>query len=172
MVGERYTAYTDGGCRNLSVYGEGGSAYVIIHEGEVVKKASKGFVHTTSNRMEMLAIISAVNSVPEGSHLRIFSDSKYAISTLSGFWMPKVNTDLVSLFKERSKRLGSVRFKWLKGHNGDKYNEMVDAMCTEAIRTITEKYKLPKDRFKKRSRHAKRSIGFNRLYNKSKSNVR
>lgn len=72
----KYIAYTDGGCQNTSVYGEGGSAYLIIHRGEVVKTASKGFLYTTNNRMEMLAIISAVCSVPEGSDLTVYSDSK------------------------------------------------------------------------------------------------
>lgn len=85
----KYIAYTDGGCQNTSVYGEGGSAYLIIHKGEVVKTASKGFLYTTNNRMEMLAIISAVCSVPEGSDLTVYSDSKYAINVFSGIWKPK-----------------------------------------------------------------------------------
>lgn len=76
----KYIAYTDGGCQNTSVYGEGGSAYLIIHNGEVIKTASKGFLNTTNNRMEMLAILSAVFSVPDGSDLVVFSDSQYAIN--------------------------------------------------------------------------------------------
>ena len=80
----KYIAYTDGGCQNTSIYGEGGSAYLIIHNGEMIKTASKGFLRTTSNRMEMLAIISAVCSVPNGSDLLVYSDSQYAINTLSG----------------------------------------------------------------------------------------
>lgn len=156
-----YTAYTDGGCRNLSVYGEGGSAYVILHGGEVVKTSSKGFLHTTNNRMEMLSIISAVCSVPDGAHLTVYSDSEYAINTLSGVWRARKNTDLMRLYELHSKRLCSISFRWVKGHNGDKYNEMVDAMCTDAIQAITDKYCLPKDRFRKRrSKPFQYSIGF------------
>lgn len=146
----KYIAYTDGGCQNTSIYGEGGSAYLIIHNGEVVKTASKGFLRTTSNRMEMLAIISAVCSVPNGADLVVYSDSQYAINTLFGCWKPKKNLDLISMYNERVKNLSSVTFRWLKGHNGDKYNEMVDSMCTDAIKRIVEAHNLPKDRFKKR----------------------
>lgn len=146
----KYIAYTDGGCQNTSIYGEGGSAYLIIHNGEVIKTASKGFLRTTSNRMEMLAIISAVCSVPNGSDLLVYSDSQYAINTLSGNWKPKKNHDLIYQYNERIKNLSSVSFRWVKGHNGNKYNEMVDSMCTGSIRKIVEAHNLPKDRFKKR----------------------
>lgn len=146
----KYIAYTDGGCQNTSIYGEGGSSYLIIHNGEVVKTASKGFLRTTSNRMEMLAIISAVCSIPEGSDLLVYSDSQYAINTLSGFWKPQKNRDLIFQYNERAKKLSSISFRWLKGHNGDKYNEMVDSMCTDSIKKIVDAHNLPKDRFRKR----------------------
>lgn len=145
----KYIAYTDGGCQNKSIYGEGGSSYLIIHNGEVVKTASKGFLRTTSNRMEMLAIISAVCSVPEGSDLTVFSDSQYAINVFSGIWNPKKNRDLIIKYNEYIKSLSSVSFRWLKGHNGNKYNEMVDSMCTNSINEIVRLHNLPKDRFKK-----------------------
>lgn len=146
----KYIAYTDGGCKNSSVYGEGGSAYLIIHNGEVVRTASKGFLRTTSNRMEILAIISSICSVPEGSDLLVYSDSQYAINTLSGSWKPKKNYDLICKFAECSQKLSSVSFRWVRGYNGNKYNEMVDSMCAESIRKIVDTHNLPKDRFKKR----------------------
>lgn len=40
----KYIAYTDGGCQNTSVYGEGGSAYLIIHNGEVIKPLLRDFL--------------------------------------------------------------------------------------------------------------------------------
>ena len=51
-----YSIYRRRMSKHISV-GEGGSAYLIIHRGEVVKTASKGFLYTTNNRMEMLAKI-------------------------------------------------------------------------------------------------------------------
>lgn len=68
-VSLKYEAYTDGSCDNLSPYGEGGSAYIILKDGIIIKESKKGFVGTTNNRMEMLAIISAVKSVPKGATL-------------------------------------------------------------------------------------------------------
>lgn len=145
----KYIAYTDGGCQNTSVYGEGGSAYLIIHRGEVVKTASKGFLYTTNNRMEMLAILSAVFSVPDGSDLVVFSDSQYAINVFSGAWKATKNRDLIIKYTERIKSLSSVTFRWVKGHNGDRYNEMVDSMCTNSMNDIVRLHNLPNDRFKK-----------------------
>lgn len=99
--------------------------------------------------MEMLAIISAVCSVPEGSDLTVYSDSKYAINVFSGIWKPKKNRDLIIKYNERVKTLSSVCFRWVKGHNGDKYNEMVDSMCTNSMNDIVRLHNLPNDRFKK-----------------------
>ena len=67
-VSLKYEAYTDGSCDNLSPYGEGGSAYIILKDGIIIKESKKGFVGTTNNRMEMLAIISAVNPFQKGLH--------------------------------------------------------------------------------------------------------
>lgn len=167
----KYIAYTDGGCQNTSVYGEGGSAYLIIHKGEVVKTASKGFLYTTSNRMEMLAIISAVCSVPEGSDLIVYSDSKYAINVFSGIWKPKKNRDLIIKYNERVKTLSSVYFRWIKGHNGDKYNELVDSMCTNSINEIVQLHNLPNDRFKKVKVQLSLSLINNRLYQHFKDRI-
>lgn len=68
-VSLKYEAYTDGSCDNLSPYGEGGSAYIILKDGIIIKESKKGFVGTTNNRMEMLAIISAVKSVPKRGYI-------------------------------------------------------------------------------------------------------
>lgn len=146
----RYIAYTDGGCKNTSIYGEGGSAYLILHKGEIVKIASKGFLHTTNNRMEMLAIISAAYSVPDGSDLLVCSDSQYAINVFSGRWKSSKNPDLVRRYQTRIKELGSVEFRWVRGHNGNQYNEAVDTLCTEAIERIVRESNLPENRFTKR----------------------
>lgn len=81
-VSLKYEAYTDGSCDNLSPYGEGGSAYIILKDGIIIKESKKGFVGTTNNRMEMLAIISAVKSVPKGATLTVYTDSQYCINEL------------------------------------------------------------------------------------------
>lgn len=157
-----YVIYTDGGCCNTSVYGEGGSAYVILHNNEIFARNSKGFIRTTNNRMEMLAILSAVNALPDNSSCLIHSDSQYAINVLSGFWKAKTNTDLVNSFREKikEKNIKQIQFKWVKGHNGNIYNEMVDSMCTNEIEKIVAKYNLPKNRFTKKKQSCQMQFAF------------
>lgn len=139
-----YIAYTDGSCDNLSPYGEGGAAYIIMKDGWVVKESKKGFVGTTNNRMEMLAIISAVNSLPIGSSITIFTDSQYSILAFTTIKKAKKNLDLINLYHHCASKLKSVEFVWVKGHNGNKYNEIVDSMANSAYKEMIEKYKLPK----------------------------
>ena len=156
-----YVIYTDGGCCNTSVYGEGGSAYVILQDGKIFAKNSKGFVKTTNNIMELLAIASAVNALPKGSRALIYSDSQYAIKVLCGEWKAKTNQKQISLFRDivKSKEL-EISFKWVRGHNGDYYNEMVDSMCTSEIEKIVAKYNLPKDRFTKKKTNPQQTLAF------------
>ena len=156
-----YVIYTDGGCCNTSVYGEGGSAYVILQNGKIFAKNSKGFIKTTNNIMELLAIASSVNALPKGSRALIHSDSQYAIKVLSGVWKAKTNQKQISLFQDivRTKEL-EISFKWVRGHNGDYYNEMVDSMCTAEIEKIVAKYNLPKDRFTKTKSNPQQILAF------------
>lgn len=139
-----YIAYTDGSCNNLSPYGEGGAAYVILDgQRNLVKQNSKGFVGVTNNRMELMAILSVVAAVPAGSTLVVYTDSQYCIQVLTNkanannFSRP--NANVIRQYFNYASRLKSVRFEWVKGHDGDEYNEMVDALAqsrTEEMRTI------------------------------------
>lgn len=97
-VSLKYEAYTDGSCDNLSPYGEGGSAYIILKDGIIIKESKKGFVGTTNNRMEMLAIISAVKSVPKGATLTVYTDSQYCITSFTNCKKPKKDLDLINLY--------------------------------------------------------------------------
>ena len=125
----KFIAYTDGSCDNLSLRRPGGAAYVILDEnGQLFKKASKGFLGTTNNRMELLAIVSVVNSLPANSEVTIYTDSRYCIMALNSK-KPKKNIDLIRLFHEICDFRITVAFEWVKGHNGVFYNEMCDQMA-------------------------------------------
>ena len=124
----KYLAYTDGSC-SYGGLGNGSAAYIVIQNGVIVHRASKAFANTTSNRMEMLAIISAVNYVPEGSEIIVVTDSKYAMNIFNGSWNPTKNFDMIDLFNRVSENK-KVTIKWVKGHSGNKYNEMVDNMAS------------------------------------------
>lgn len=127
--GMHYVCYTDGSCDNLSTQKIGGSAYIIIKDKEIVKIKSHGVVGTTNNRMELLAIISAVNSCPDGAYVDVFTDSQYSILVLGKTKTPKLNADLHALYLKCKSHVADVRFHWVRGHNGDKYNEMADQLA-------------------------------------------
>ncbi len=139
-----FIAYTDGSCNNLSPYGEGGAAYILL-DGlkNIIKQSSKGFVGVTNNKMELMAILSAVASVPAGSTLIVYTDSQYCIRVLTNnanannFTRP--NANVIRQYFNYASRLKDIRFEWVKGHDGNEFNEMVDALAqsrTEEMRTI------------------------------------
>lgn len=127
----KYVAYTDGSALNTGSKHPGGSAYIIFDDiGTEIKRASKGFLNTTSNRMEILAIISVINSLPNGASVTIHSDSQYSINVLSGRWRASMNLDQITLYRKLvSEKNINVDFVWVKGHNGNQYNELCDKMA-------------------------------------------
>lgn len=128
----RYTAYTDGGYHLYK--NEGAYAFVILQDGEILHKCSRVIRNESNNRAELKAIVDAVAWCPDGSEILVRSDSQYAINTLKGDWQRKKNTDI---FKEWDRIVSTknvnVSFEWVRGHKGDKYNEMCDKMCDEAV---------------------------------------
>lgn len=135
-----FDCYTDGSCNNLSENREGGAAYLVLENGIEVERRSKALPHTTNNRAEMIAIISAVNFCPIASKITIHTDSKYAIyafETLKRRLTSDVkNSDLILA------ALRDVSFVWVKGHNGDKYNEIVDEMANREYNNMKESLKV------------------------------
>lgn len=127
---QEFVAYTDGSCDNLNPLRPGGAAYIIMDlDGNIIKKKSKGFQNTTNNRMEMLAIISVVNSLPNNSFVTINTDSEYCIRALLSK-QPKANLDLIEKYYSlRQQKYITVFLHHVKGHAGNKYNEECDQMA-------------------------------------------
>ncbi len=127
-----YIIYTDGGCaRNPG--GPGGYAAVILdrNTGEVTT-LSGGFRSTTNNRMEVMAAVAALEFLPEGASYFLYSDSKYMLNCFDGIWERKKNQDLFSrLDAAAAGKKGGTR--WIRGHAGNEYNELCDAMCRDAM---------------------------------------
>lgn len=127
----QFYAWSDGSGDWFHPQRPGGSAYIIYstEDGTEYKRASKGFLHTTNNRMELLAIISIVNSLPQNSSVLIHTDSQYCILALQD-GNPQKNLDLVNLYKGivEEKKL-KVILTWVRGHDGDPNNEECDRMA-------------------------------------------
>ena len=148
---QQFTAYSDGSCDNLHPKRPGGAAYIIFDkDGQEVKRASKGFMGTSNNRMEILAIMSIVNSLPPLSSVTIYSDSQYSINVLSGKWKASENLDQIKRYKGicLTKNI-KVNFVWVRGHNGNQYNELCDQMA----RNEYNKMRKTASKVKKKAKH-------------------
>ena len=132
------TIYTDGSAKGNP--GNGGYGVVMI-SGEYRKEFQKGFRLTTNNRMELLAVIAALESVKkEQSVITVYSDSKYVIDAVEKSWVfiwekksfsKKKNPDLWIRFL-KIYRKQKVRFLWVKGHSNNTENERCDFLAVQA----------------------------------------
>lgn len=128
----KYTIYTDGGCA-VNPGGPGGYGVVFMNNdtGEYIE-CFAGFFSTTNNRMEVMAIITALGLVPAGESVEIYSDSQYAINCATGVWQQNKNQDLWAKYRKAAKGR-NITFHWVKGHNGNQYNTRCDELATEAM---------------------------------------
>ena len=140
-----YTIYTDGAYSQ--VHNEGAFAFIILdgEMNEVGRRAYK-ITNETNNRAELKAIISAIYALPlDARGVRVISDSMYALNTLSGKWGHNNNLDLFKAWEENVKpRNTMLKIEWcfVKGHSGDKYNELCDKMCNDVLGyNANEEYK-------------------------------
>jgi ribonuclease HI len=132
------TIYTDGSAKGNP--GNGGYGIVMM-SGVYRKELNQGFKLTTNNRMELLAVIIAIESVKkEGSEITIFSDSKYVVDAVEKKWVfgwekknfnKKKNPDLWIRFL-KIYRKQKVSFVWVKGHANNKENERCDVLAVQA----------------------------------------
>ena len=133
------TIYTDGSARGNP--GRGGYGAILIWNGKS-KEVSQGFKHTTNNRMELMSVIAALESLTRtGLNIQVFSDSKYVVRAVSEKWLDnwirtdfkggKKNKDLWVRYHKLAKD-HEIRFTWVKGHASNPYNQRCDELATTA----------------------------------------
>ena len=133
------TIYTDGACSGNPGPGGWGA---ILKYGEHEKELSGGEANTTNNRMELTAVISALQLLKEPCEVELWSDSKYFVDAVSQGWVygwqkkgwrkadnkSALNVDLwqelLPLLREHD-----VRWHWVKGHAENEYNNRCDALA-------------------------------------------
>lgn len=132
--------YTDGAARGNP--GPGGYGIVMEWQGKPYKKEfSEGFVHTTNNRMELLAVIEALKKLKHSNtRVKVFTDSKYVCDAVAKGWLfkwertgfkGKKNPDLwIEFLKQYRKQ--KVTLHWIKGHNNHPQNERCDQLAVAA----------------------------------------
>lgn len=130
--------YTDGAAKGNP--GNGGYG-VVMMSGKHKKELSEGFRLTTNNRMELLSVIVALESIKAvGANVQIFSDSKYVVDSVEKGWVfgwqkkgfkGKKNVDLWQRFLKIYPK-HNIKFNWVKGHAGNLYNERCDELAVKA----------------------------------------
>lgn len=138
MNDKTITIYTDGAARGNP--GPGGYGIVLICN-PYRKEISEGYRKTTNNRMELLAVIVALESLKQiPSNVILYSDSKYVTDAINKNWIDdwtkrnfnKIkNPDLWKRFIEIWRK-HKVNFVWIKGHSDNKENNLCDQLAVKA----------------------------------------
>jgi ribonuclease HI len=140
MTEKKIIIYTDGAASGNP--GPGGYG-VVMKYGTHRREISGGFRRTTNNRMELLAVIVALEQLKfEGSSATIYSDSRYVCEAVNQKWLfdwerkgfkKKKNPDLWKRFLALY-RNHRIRLVWIKGHDNIPENERCDRLAVEASR--------------------------------------
>ena len=133
------TIYTDGACSGNP--GPGGWGAILSYQG-VEKELSSGEANTTNNRMELTAVITALEALREPCVVELYSDSKYVIDALEKRWVwgwkrrgwiksdkkPALNVDLWERLLPLVER-HELHYHWVKGHAENEKNNRCDQMA-------------------------------------------
>ena len=131
--------YTDGACCGNP--GKGGWGAVLVY-GAKEKEISGADADTTNNRMELTAVIEALNTLKEPCNVTLTTDSKYVCDAVNKEWVyswkkngwkkadkkPALNIDLWEKLLALLD-IHNVTFVWIRGHNGHPYNERCDTLA-------------------------------------------
>jgi ribonuclease HI len=127
--------------------GPGGWGVVAVHRGEVVEQRYGHDPATTNNRMELVALIEAYKLLKEDADTVIWSDSQICVNTVNQWarsWVAKgwrrktgpiKNLELVKQLYAASLAHPGVELRWIRAHQGNRWNEYADALATAWARS-------------------------------------
>ncbi|MAE94545.1 MAG: ribonuclease H [Deltaproteobacteria bacterium] len=143
-AGPRTGVFTDGSCDPNP--GAGGWGFVWVEDDEIVREAHGADPSTTNNRMELTALIEAFKALPEDAEVTVHSDSQLCVNTINEWaagwkergWRrksgPIKNLELVKELYALAGRHPRVTLKWIKAHDGSRWNEYADALASTFLR--------------------------------------
>ena len=144
------TVYTDGACEGNP--GPGGYGAIIDIEGSP-REISGSEPNTTNNRMELTAVIRALECFDESTQVQVVTDSQYVVHGMNQWihsWLrkgwktaggqPVKNRDLWEKLLEETRR-HEVSWEWVRGHSGHRQNERADTLAKEAIADLRARRK-------------------------------
>jgi ribonuclease HI len=138
--GPKTGIFTDGSCDPNP--GRGGWGYVWVEEDEIVSAEHGHDPDTTNNRMELMALIMAFEKLPADGLFTVYSDSQLCVKTVNEWahgwakrgWKRKTgpikNLDLVQRLYALAQKKNGITLKWIKAHDGSKWNEYADALAS------------------------------------------
>jgi ribonuclease HI len=147
----RYTSgpqtgvFTDGSARPNPGPGGWGAVYVI--DGKVIQQAYGSDKDTTNNRMELTGLINAFKFLPKDVEVEVFTDSELCVNTINQWakaweargWKrkggPIKNLELVQELYALAKEHPKAKLKWIKAHDGSRWNEYADSLATAWMRS-------------------------------------
>jgi ribonuclease HI len=142
MTKKHVKIYTDGACSGNP--GAGGWGAILVY-GEAEKELSGGEAETTNNRMELMAVIAALEQLKAPCKVDVYSDSTYVLKGISE-WLPswkargwktadKKPVKNVEYWQrlEAATARHEIKWHWVKGHAGHEMNERADALARGAI---------------------------------------
>ena len=133
--------YTDGAC--LGNPGKGGWGAILLYKGHK-KEISGSKADTTNNQMELKAVIEALKHIKKSLKIIIYTDSTYVKDGITSWilswkrngWKTanKKPVKNAELWQELDSLAMShqIEWRWVKAHNGNKYNELVDELARAA----------------------------------------
>ena len=144
----KLTIYIDGGCKGNP--GIGAYASIVIDDNNEIIY-TKGFKHTTNNRMELLGVIETLENIKESANISIYTDSKYVVDSINHNWINAwvknnwrnsqrkliKNIDLWKRFLNVS-NFHNLTFIWVKGHDKNLYNIKCDKLVQECMKCTNE----------------------------------
>jgi ribonuclease HI len=149
----RFLAFVDGSSLS-NPGGPGGTGFVVLDRASAglrfggTRFLEDGQHAVTNNRMELRAVLEALEGLPEGEAVEVVSDSRYVVDALSRWihgwrrkgWRtaagdPVLNRDLIEAV-DACGQLLKVRYSWVRGHDGHPVNEVVDAFAQAAARGV------------------------------------
>lgn len=143
MKANKIIIYTDGS--SIGNPGPGGYGIVMLSKNQnYIKEFSEGYKLTTNNRMELLAVIVALEKIKvKNAQVEIYTDSKYVSDAVEKEWVfnwekknfkDKKNQDLWIRFL-KIYNLHNIKFIWVKGHSNNKYNDRCDKLANNAAKS-------------------------------------